>query len=111
MVTETVTTVAAKPTTPAPTARATTPATVEGVARETATRQSEPATTPAASGASREHEAALESARRYLSFSNFSRQGLYDQLIYEEFPPEAAQHAVDTVQTDWNANAVGAAGN
>ncbi|MFC5123778.1 Ltp family lipoprotein [Pseudoclavibacter helvolus] len=40
---------------------------------------------------------------------HMSKAGLYDQLVSEygeQFSAEAAQYAVDNVQTDWNANAL-----
>ncbi len=40
---------------------------------------------------------------------HMSKAGIYDQLTSEygeKFSPEAAQYAVDTVQVDWNANAL-----
>lgn len=58
---------------------------------------------------SREAKNALGTAESYLSFSSFSKQGLYDQLLYEKYPEEAAQYAVDNIQTDWNENALGTA--
>ena len=36
----------------------------------------------------------------------FSKQGLYDQLIFEQHSPEAAQYAVDTIDADWNQQAL-----
>lgn len=52
-----------------------------------------------------EYLAALNKARDYLSFSNMSKSGLYDQLVSEygeKFPADAAQYAVDNLQADWN---------
>lgn len=43
---------------------------------------------------------AVESAESYLSFTSFSRQGLYDQLTSEygeQFTPEQAEHALTAV--------------
>jgi hypothetical protein len=37
---------------------------------------------------------AVESAESYLDYTSFSRAGLIDQLIYEEYTPEQAEHAV-----------------
>lgn len=48
---------------------------------------------------------ARESAESYLDFSAFSRQGLIDQLEYEEFTTEDAEYAVDVLEVDWNAQA------
>lgn len=56
--------------------------------------------------ASRESRNALKTAEDYLDYSGFSKSGLYDQLIFEEYPPEAAQFAIDNISTDWNENAL-----
>ena len=55
---------------------------------------------------SREFKNAVGSAEDYLNYTNFSKQGLYDQLLYEGFPEDAAQYAIDSVVTDWNQNAL-----
>lgn len=72
-----------------------------------------PAETPSApSGATKSQEQAIKSAKRYLEYSAFSRQGLIDQLSSEygeQFPVEDATFAVDylesTGQVDWNEQA------
>ena len=51
-------------------------------------------------------ENAIESAESYLDYSGFSRQGLIEQLEYEEFSTADATFAVDHVTVDWNAEAV-----
>ena len=48
---------------------------------------------------------ATESARLYLSFMAFSRQGLIEQLEYEGFSHEEAEAAVDACGADWNEQA------
>jgi hypothetical protein len=48
---------------------------------------------------------ARESAESYLDFSAFSRQGLIDQLEFEEFSTEDAEYAVDAVDVDWKEQA------
>ena len=48
---------------------------------------------------------ARESAESYLSFSAFSRQGLIEQLEFEEYSTEDAEYAVDAVGVDWNEQA------
>jgi SOS response regulatory protein OraA/RecX len=58
------------------------------------------------SDVSREFKNAVGSAEDYLNYSSFSKQGLYDQLLYEGFPEDAAQYAIDSVVTDWNQNAL-----
>jgi hypothetical protein len=52
---------------------------------------------------------ARESARSYLDMSGFSRQGLIDQLSSEygdQYPIEIATAAVDSLNVDYNAEAV-----
>lgn len=44
---------------------------------------------------------AVGSAESYLRFSAFSRQGLIDQLIFEDYSREDATYAVDKVNPDW----------
>ena len=58
------------------------------------------------SGLSREYENAMKSAESYLNYSGFSKEELYDQLIYEKYSEEAARYAVENVDTDWKENAV-----
>jgi hypothetical protein len=48
---------------------------------------------------------ARQSAESYLSFSAFSRQGLIDQLEFEEYSTEDAEYAVDALDVDWNEQA------
>ena len=55
---------------------------------------------------------ALASGNNYLANSNFSKQGLFDQLTStcgEQFEAEEAQYAVDNVDVDWKKEALGAA--
>lgn len=88
-------------------------------APETEAPTSAPATNPPATQAyvkptednnvSREYRNALQSAYDYLDTMPFSKQGLYDQLTSEyggQFPADAAQYAIDNVNTDWKENAV-----
>lgn len=56
--------------------------------------------------ASREQKNALQKAKDYLSFTSFSKSGLYNQLIYEKYPDDAAQFAIDNIEVDWNAQAL-----
>lgn len=56
-----------------------------------------------------EYKSALAKADSYANTQHMSKKGLYDQLTSEygeQFSKEAAQYAVDNVQTDWNANAL-----
>jgi hypothetical protein len=50
-------------------------------------------------------ENAVESAESYLSYSGFSREGLIEQLEFEEFSTADATFAVDNVTVDWMAEA------
>ena len=62
----------------------------------------------------REYQNALRSAKNYLSYSAFSKQGLYEQLISEygeQYPAEAAQYAVDNCGADWKSEALESAKN
>lgn len=54
-------------------------------------------------------ENALRSALSYLDFSSFSRQGLIDQLEYEQYTVEDATFAVDNCGADWNEQALASA--
>ena len=49
---------------------------------------------------------ATQSARLYLNFMAFSRQGLIEQLEYEGFSHEDAVTAVDACDADWSEQAV-----
>lgn len=52
---------------------------------------------------------ALSQAQSYSDNLHMSRMAIYDQLISEyggQFPPEAAQYAIDNVEADWEANAL-----
>ncbi|EHU8827511.1 Ltp family lipoprotein [Enterococcus faecalis] len=60
----------------------------------------------ASSEVSREFQNALQSAKDYLDYTAFSKQGLYEQLLYEKYPEDAAQYAIDNIQVDWNKNAL-----
>ncbi|AKK10725.1 Ltp family lipoprotein [Corynebacterium uterequi] len=56
-----------------------------------------------------EHRNALRQADVYANTMHMSYAGIYDQLTSEyggQFSAEAAQYAVDNVETDWNANAL-----
>ncbi|MGP2407996.1 Ltp family lipoprotein, partial [Listeria monocytogenes] len=43
------------------------------------------------------NQQAAAKANEYLRNMSFSRQGLYDQLIFEKFTPEQADYAVAAV--------------
>lgn len=58
-----------------------------------------------------EHANALKKGESYATTMSMSKQGVYNQLTSEfgeNFPPEAAQYAVDELDKtiDWNANAL-----
>lgn len=52
---------------------------------------------------------AVRAARDYLDYTAFSRQGLIEQLEFEEYSTEDATFAVDYVAPDWNEQAALAA--
>lgn len=52
---------------------------------------------------------AVRSARDYLSIMPFSRQGLIDQLKFEDYSTADATFAADQVSPDWNRQAALAA--
>lgn len=56
-----------------------------------------------------EYKAALRSAKNYSDLMSMSKQGIYDQLTSEygeQFPPDAAQYAIDNLNADYNKNAL-----
>ncbi|MEB8418944.1 Ltp family lipoprotein [Enterococcus casseliflavus] len=55
---------------------------------------------------SREFKNAVSKAEDYLNFTAFSKSGLRDQLIFEQFPEDAAQFAVDHIVVNWNEQAL-----
>ncbi|MCJ0903827.1 Ltp family lipoprotein [Rhodococcus sp. ARC_M6] len=52
---------------------------------------------------------AVRAAKSYLDYSAFSRQGLIEQLEYEDYSTADATFAVDSVAPDWNEQAAKAA--
>lgn len=57
----------------------------------------------------KEWQSALKKADGYANLQHMSKAGLFDQLTSEygeQFSQEAAQYAVDNVETDWNENAL-----
>jgi hypothetical protein len=78
----------------------------------TTTTTAPPTTTTTAPPEDPQIANARRSAESYLEFSGFSRQGLIDQLSSEygdQYPVEVATAAVDSLDVDWNAEAVEAA--
>lgn len=58
---------------------------------------------------SSEFKSALRKAEAYSNKMSMSKSAIYDQLTSEygeKFSPEAGQYAVDTLQTDYNRNAL-----
>ena len=56
-----------------------------------------------------EYKNALKKAETYSKTMHMSKQGIYDQLVSEygeNFPPEAAQYAIDNLEADYKANAL-----
>ncbi|MCL1998465.1 MAG: Ltp family lipoprotein [Turicibacter sp.] len=45
-------------------------------------------------------------AQRYLEVMSFSRQGLIDQLIFDNFTFEDSVHGVDSINANWNEQAI-----
>lgn len=72
-------------------------------------QSSSSSTAPVVSSVPREYKSALNSADTYANDMHMSKAGLYEQLTAdagEKFSPEAAQYAIDNVETDWNKNAL-----
>lgn len=57
----------------------------------------------------RSQENAIRAAEDYLNYSAFSRQGLIDQLIYEDYSKQDATFAVNNVEVNWKEQAAQAA--
>lgn len=56
-----------------------------------------------------EWESTLISAETYADMMHMSKQGIFDQLTFEygdNFPEDAAQYAIATIEQDWNENAL-----
>lgn len=56
-----------------------------------------------------EYKSALNQANSYANTMHMSKQGVYDQLVSEyggKFTVEAAQYAIDNVESNWDANAL-----
>jgi len=50
-------------------------------------------------------ENAVAKAQDYLAYGSFSRKGLIDQLVFEDFSKADATFAVDSLKIDWNEQA------
>lgn len=82
---------------------------------DTVSKASQPEVTQSESGSQSTNPAdqmtigqknALESAKSYLSFSEFSYTGLIEQLEYEKYSHEDAVYAADHCGADWNEQAL-----
>lgn len=80
-------------------------ATPTTVAETTTTTPAPTTTTTTVPAMSRSQENAVRSAESYLNFTSFSRQGLIDQLMFEDYPEEDAEFAVEYLDVDWNEQA------
>jgi hypothetical protein len=79
----------------------------------TATATATPTKTPTSTPTTTEttgQKNAKSKAESYLRSSFFSRSGLIDQLLYEDFSKADAEYAVDAVDANWNVQAAGKAG-
>lgn len=52
--------------------------------------------------ADKENANAIKTAKQYLDYSGFSREGLIKQLEFEGYPTESATYAVDNCGANWN---------
>lgn len=72
-------------------------------------KESSKPATPSTPSVPTEYKSALAKAKSYSDFMHMSKQGIYDQLTSEygeKFPEEAAQYAIDNLNTDYNKNAL-----
>src|SRR5690606_7742113 len=81
------------PETPAPAEKTPTPT-------PTPTKEAEPTKEPEPE-LTREEQNAIQSAKDYLAFMAFSRQGLIDHLVFESYPEKVATKAVNYLDVDW----------
>jgi pyruvate/2-oxoglutarate dehydrogenase complex dihydrolipoamide acyltransferase (E2) component len=91
------------------TAKATATAAATAKATATAAATAKAAPTPAGPTLTNQQQNAARSARQYLDISAFSRLGLIDQLSSsygEGYAVQDATVAVDSLNVDWNAEAV-----
>lgn len=76
----------------------------EPITEKATDKPTEPPTTK--QNISKGQENALKSAKSYIKFSGFSRDGLIEQLEYEQFSHEDAVYGADNCGADWNAEAL-----
>ena len=89
--------------TPTPTAEVTPTPTPTATPEATQKKTQEPSEQTGATASQRN---AVKMAKDYLKYMPFSREGLIDQLEYEEFTTEDATYGVDNSDADWNEQAV-----
>lgn len=74
-------------------------------AAESTTQPAETKVEPARRTLTMGQKQAVRKGKDYLSFAAFSRQGLIDQLVFENFSEADATLAVDYIAPDWNKQA------
>ena len=76
--------------------------------RQTTTTEAPTTTVPPTTTTTEEPEVSNDrrSAQSYLDLMGFSRTGLIKQLEFEGYPTAAATTAIDSLDVDWNAEAV-----
>lgn len=84
----------------------TTEPTTEKPTEKVTEQATEKHTEPPAKSISTSKANALESAKSYLRSSEFSYEGLIDQLEYEQYSHEDAVYAADNCGADWNEQAL-----
>jgi colicin import membrane protein len=68
------------------------------VATETTAEPKEPETTVS-------QQSAVRKAEAYIDMGGFSKEGLIDQLVFEDFSTEDSTFAVNNIDVDWNEQA------
>jgi hypothetical protein len=109
---------AATVTAPAPTVTATktvleSPTTAATTAKPTVKATPKPAPKPTKTTAkptmTRAQEQAIGTAQDYLDTGHFSKKGLIQQLVYEDYSKKDAEFAVEHIKVSWKQQAAGAA--
>jgi hypothetical protein len=62
-------------------------------------------TAPPATAETASQSNAVSTARAYLAYTSFSRSGLINQLVFEQFSTADATYAVDQINPNWNEQA------
>lgn len=81
-------------------------ATADSKAKEDAAKKAADEAAAREAAIPREYKDALSKGEDYLSYTAFSKLSLKEQLIYEGYPDDAAQYAIDNIKTDWNIQAL-----